>query len=51
VWYVDNQSQWRDIRILCLTFAAVVKRDGISQQGHVTMPRFTGRPTLSENIH
>ncbi len=51
VWYVDNQSLWLDIRILFLTFAAVVKRDGISQQGHVTMPRFTGRPTLSENIH
>jgi len=51
VWYVDNQSLWLDIRILFQTFAAVVKRDGISQQGHVTMSRFTGSQTLSENTH
>jgi len=49
VWYVENQSLLLDVKILVQTFAAVIKRDGISQQGHVTMPRFTGTQTLSES--
>lgn len=42
VWYVDNRSFWLDIKILWLTIGKVMKRDGISQQGEVTMTRFTG---------
>ncbi len=42
VWYVDNQSLWLDIKILFLTVVKVLKREGISADGHVTMPRFTG---------
>jgi sugar transferase EpsL len=40
VWYVDNQSLWLDIKILFLTVRAVVKREGISAEGHATMPHF-----------
>lgn len=42
VWYVEHQSFWLDIKILWLTLLKVVKRDGISQKGHVTMERFAG---------
>jgi len=42
VWYVDNWSFWLDIKILWMTIVSVLKREGISAQGHVTMPPFTG---------
>ena len=42
VWYVDNQSFWLDVKILLLTVKKVVFKEGISADGHVTMPVFTG---------
>ncbi|SHH77198.1 sugar transferase [Desulfofustis glycolicus DSM 9705] len=42
VWYVENQSLWLDMKIITLTLWKVVRRDGISAAGEVTMPRFTG---------
>jgi sugar transferase EpsL len=42
VWYVDNWSFGLDLRILARTAMAIVKRDGISSAGHVTMPNFEG---------
>lgn len=42
VWYVDNQSLWLDLRILWLTVRTVLAREGVSAQGHATMPEFTG---------
>ena len=42
VWYVDNQSFWLDVKILLMTIMKVVKRDGVSQSGHVTMEPFRG---------
>lgn len=42
-WYVDNWSLWLDLKIIFMTFFKVVKREGISQEGHVTMPRFEGQ--------
>jgi lipopolysaccharide/colanic/teichoic acid biosynthesis glycosyltransferase len=42
VWYVDHQSLWLDLKILCMTLLQVVRRDGISQPGHATMPEFMG---------
>ena len=42
VWYVDNQSFFLDVRILARTILKVIKRDGISAQGEVTMTKFTG---------
>jgi lipopolysaccharide/colanic/teichoic acid biosynthesis glycosyltransferase len=48
VWYVDNQSLLLDVKILAMTFAKVLARDGITADGHVTMPEFKGsdRPDL-----
>lgn len=42
VWYVDNRSPLVDLKILWSTVGKVVRRDGISSQGHVTMPEFMG---------
>lgn len=43
VWYVEHQSLWLDIRILCRTLLKVVRRDSISADGEATMPKFTGK--------
>lgn len=42
VWYVDNQSFLLDLKILVMTFKKVIFRNGISEDGHVTMSKFTG---------
>ncbi len=42
VWYVENQSFLRDLKILWLTLLTVIRRKGISSDGHATMPPFTG---------
>ena len=42
VWYVENQSLWLDVKILFMTLFKVIKKEGISQDGHVTMEKFTG---------
>ena len=47
VWYVDHQSFWLDVQILWLTVLQVLRREGISQAGHATMPEFMGSPAQS----
>lgn len=42
VWYVDHRNLLLDIKILWLTLAQVLRRQGISAKGHATMPPFTG---------
>lgn len=42
VWYVDHRSFWFDVRILWLTLAKVLKREGISGAGEATMSKFSG---------
>ncbi len=42
VWYVDNHSLWLDAKILWLTVMTVVKREGITAEGHASMPEFMG---------
>ncbi len=41
-WYVDNWSIRLDLRILAMTVRQVVTRQGVSAEGHATMPDFTG---------
>ena len=45
LWYVDHQSFLLDMKIIWLTFVRVLKREGISADGHATMPEFTGSNT------
>ena len=42
LWYVDNYNLWVDIKILFMTVFGVLKRSGISADGHATMPEFNG---------
>ena len=42
VWYVDHCSLPIDIKVVIATFKAVLKRDGISQEGNATMEEFNG---------
>ena len=42
VWYVDNRTIWLDLKILLMTIWQVIRRKGISQEGHVTTEYFKG---------
>jgi lipopolysaccharide/colanic/teichoic acid biosynthesis glycosyltransferase len=42
VWYVEHWSLGLDVKIIWMTLAKVLKREGISQPGHATMEEFRG---------
>ena len=42
VEYVEHRSLWLDLRILSMTVRSVVRRQGISADGHSTAPEFLG---------
>ncbi|PSB02216.1 sugar transferase [Merismopedia glauca] len=42
VWYVDNWSLWLDLKILLLTMTKVLRKEGITQEGHATCEEFKG---------
>ena len=42
VWYVDNQSFLLDLKIIGITIWKIIKREGISQPGHVTAQEYKG---------
>lgn len=46
VWYVDNWSLWLDLKIMFITIIKVLKREGISAEGHATMPEFKGGQSI-----
>ena len=41
-WYVENRSFLLDLRILMMTVAKTLRRDGISQPGQATAAEFFG---------
>jgi lipopolysaccharide/colanic/teichoic acid biosynthesis glycosyltransferase len=48
VWYVDHQTFWLDVKILLMTISRTLARTGITQQGHPTMPEFTGSAQIRQ---
>ncbi len=42
VWYVEHRSFGLDMKILWMTLIKVLKRSGISSEGHATMEAFKG---------
>lgn len=40
VWYVENLSFVLDVRIMFKTIKKIIIKEGISSNGHATMPRF-----------
>jgi len=51
VCYVDTWTISGDVRIMARTMWAVLQRSGISADGHVTMPAFTGSNPPTEVEH
>jgi len=49
VWYVNNLSFILDYKIILLTVVAVFYREGISANGHETMPDFLGTEDKSND--
>jgi lipopolysaccharide/colanic/teichoic acid biosynthesis glycosyltransferase len=54
-WYVEHWSPLLDLKILARTALTVARREGVSADGHATMPEFVGNgetstapPTLRE---
>ena len=48
VWYVDHRSFRLDMSILWLTLRKVIRREGVSAEGHATMPKFMGTEQRNE---
>jgi lipopolysaccharide/colanic/teichoic acid biosynthesis glycosyltransferase len=42
VWYVDHQGTLLDLKILFMTLGIVLRREGITQEGHCTAEEFRG---------
>jgi sugar transferase EpsL len=42
LWYVENWSLRLDASILLKTIGRVTRREGVSREGHATMPEFMG---------
>lgn len=42
VWYVDHLSLMTDLKVIWLTIASVLKREGISEEGLATVEDFNG---------
>lgn len=50
LWYVEHWNLKLDVKILCMTVAKVLKREGISSEGSATMEEFMGQSeTVTEN--
>lgn len=43
VAYVDAWSLWLDVKVLALSVWRVLRREGVTAEGHATMPRFEGQ--------
>ncbi len=43
VWYVDHWRLLLDLRIILLTIKALARPEGVSAEGHATMPEFMGQ--------
>src|SRR5256714_10011974 len=40
--YVEHWSLWLDAKVLAVSIWRVLRREGVSAEGHATMPRFEG---------
>jgi len=49
LWYVNNHNLLLDMKICLITIDKIVKREGITQQGHATMEEFNSKITKVKN--
>ena len=50
VEYVDNNTFRSDIKIMVSTVGLVLRREGITAQGHITTAEFLGSPGRDRDI-
>lgn len=50
VWYVDHWSLALDLKILLLTIGRVLRRSGVSNDRHATMPEFMGSDESARDV-
>jgi lipopolysaccharide/colanic/teichoic acid biosynthesis glycosyltransferase len=50
VAYIDHQTLRRDVKILVSTIALVLRRDGVTAEGHATTTEFLGSTSRERNI-
>lgn len=50
VWYVENISPALDLRIIWLTLLKVGRAEGVTQQGHATVEKFTGNHNYMNSL-
>ena len=48
LWYVQHHTFWLDVKIIAKTIIEAIRREGISQPGHVTAEKFN--PHRTENL-
>ncbi len=48
VWYVENHNLLLDLKIIFLTLVKVIRKEGIQNGEHATMPLFEGYKTIEE---
>jgi lipopolysaccharide/colanic/teichoic acid biosynthesis glycosyltransferase len=48
LWYVQHHTFWLDVKIIAKTIIEAIRREGISQPGHVTAEKFD--PHRTENL-
>lgn len=46
VWYVEHVSPALDLKIMWLTLLKVLRSEGVTQQGHATVEKFTGNTII-----
>lgn len=51
VWYAQNQSMLLDLKILWRTFYKVIRSEGVTQPGNVTMEPFKGSNSIVKEGH
>ncbi len=49
VWYVQHQNFWLDLKILWMTVAKVLCKEGVSEAGQATMSKFMGSATNTKD--
>ena len=42
IWYIENQTFWLDLKILCITIRKVLTKEGVNRVGQATVEKFNG---------
>lgn len=51
LWYIRNWTPALDLKIIWMTIRSVIKKEGISAEGHATMPPFSGNKCQVKKVN